>query len=127
MSVSVTVDFSTWERQFSHSAEKTIKAADNTVKTVAKRLLQRIKEYTPIGDPNLWHPPYWPAGYVPGTLRASWTLEQTSKYNIEIKNVQPYANRVEFGWSTQAPEGMMRRAVLEYPILLQRTWQEYKI
>ena len=127
MSIGLTVDISRWLTQFEKQKNRVVDATDHTVKTVAKRLLKKIVEYTPVGNPDLWHPPHWPKGYTPGQLKASWTLEEIDKYEIEIKNSQPYAWRVEYGhWSTQAPEGMMRRAIEEYPILLKRTWLEFK-
>lgn len=124
-SISVTVDTSKWEKEYKYSLNKTVIAQDYTIKTVAKRLKERIESYTPIGDPSLWH---WPAphGYTPGALRNGWKLIYNGK-EISIKNELPYALRVETGWSTQAPEGMMRRATLEYPILINRTATEYKV
>lgn len=81
--------------------------------------------------------------YRPGTLVNSWfsgvgevppelkvrernvngatslaNLEQTSKAITGkiayFVNPAPYARRIEFGWSTQAPEGMVRRTAAEY-------------
>ncbi len=127
MSISLNVDTSSWKKQFKSSLQKTEQAVDNTIKTVSNRLLNKIIEYTPVGNPNLWHPPYWPKNYTPGQLKASWVLEQVGKYEIAIKNEQPYALRIEYGWSSQAPEGMMRRASEEYPILVGRVAAEYKV
>lgn len=124
--IKVTVDFKRWATQFEKDRKRVITAADNTVKTVAKRLFKKIVDYTPVGNPTLWNPPYWPKDYTPGTLKDSWTLTFNGMEAV-IENSQPYALRVEYGWSTQAPEGMMRRATQEYPILLKRTWAQYQI
>ncbi len=80
-------------------------------------LKQVMEEYTPIGNPSLWNYPA-PKGYVPGTLKASWEIDKKSSQTYVIKNEQPYAYRVETGWSTQAPAGMMRRAILSWPAIL---------
>lgn len=126
MSISLTVDIGKWAAAFKGQIEETKIAVDHTMESVSKQLYKRIVDYTPIGNPNLWHPPYWPKGYTPGQLKASWVIEKEG-LEYKIKNEQPYAMRVEYGWSTQAPEGMMRRAIEEYPILVGRTATEYKI
>src|SRR5579872_4094023 len=111
--ISFHVETSAWERTLNFLARKLTNKFQAAVYTASSELLEKIKEYTPIGNPNLWHPPYWPKNYVPGTLKASWEMS-TEGNTITILNKQPYAYRVEYGqWSTQAPEGMMRRAVME--------------
>jgi hypothetical protein len=124
-SIAVTVDTAKWAKQFGTEVKRTTNAMDFTVKKVAERLKKQIEFYTPVGDPSLWN---WPAhkDYTPGKLKANWTLTVNGK-ETTISNDLPYALRVEFGWSTQAPEGMMRRAVLDYPILFNRTAAEYKV
>ncbi len=84
----------------------------------------------------LWKYPA-PKDYVPGTLKKSWamqidgadipidsstnlTLSKTAWSVISIYNPQPYALRVENGWSTQAPYGMMRRGILDFPELIKK-------
>jgi hypothetical protein len=126
MAISTTVDVSLWKTQLNKIVTAKKERLNKTVEKVVERLLERIISYTPVGDPKLWHPPYWPANYIPGKLKASWKLEKNGT-EITIYNDQPYALRVEFGWSTQAPEGMMRRAIKEYPILIGRTAAEYKV
>lgn len=84
-----------------------------------------------------------PAGYVGGSLRGAWNasigspdmtknrqrkaktggaaISRVSKVTKALEmgqafyltNPLPYAYRVEFGWSTQAPEGMLRRSIAE--------------
>lgn len=125
MSISVNVDTTTWLKETKNNILKTENAVDHTVKKVAIRLKDRIEYYTPVGDPSLWH---WPAhiGYTPGSLKQGWEISFDNR-EVLIKNVLPYALRVEFGWSTQAPEGMMRKACLEYPILVNRTANEFRL
>lgn len=83
-----------------------------------------------------------PKGYVGGSLRGAWqasigtpdrsllkridtagneaSAEALSVANtvdvgdtFYLTNALPYAQRVEFGWSRQAPQGMVRRTVAE--------------
>ena len=84
-----------------------------------------------------------PRGYVGGSLRGAWqatlnsplvgplqqhidangskTIAKANKVIKDMKigdtfrltNALPYARRVEFGWSSQAPQGMVRLSVAE--------------
>lgn len=97
---------------------------------------------TPVGNADLWqHPEDKPKGYVGGRLRANWQygvdeapegeLYEANKgpypdfTPIQISdeifghihylvNNLPYAQRVEDGWSTQAPSGMVNLTVIEF-------------
>lgn len=121
---------------------------DASAKAINKTLLalyKKIVDRTPVGDPSLWSYPA-PAGYEPGTLKASWKIvfnsngsgrdSSTGRFtsikqaagqggisfkvgknkqqNALIYNNEPYAQRVETGWSSQAPTGMMRITVAEF-------------
>lgn len=94
---------------------------------------------TPVGNPDLWKSPP-PPGYVGGQLRANWrvsfgvvdfTIKDTVNFSttaqdaaneilsfklgqtIVVSNPMPYAPRIEYdGWSSQAPDGMARVAVV---------------
>lgn len=123
-SISFDINIAKWESDIRKVREKTIYKFNRSMYAASQELLQKIKEYTPIGNPDLWHPPYWPKNYVPGTLRASWEMHIEGAI-ITISNPQPYAYRVEYGaWSSQAPEGMMRRALYEYPAILRRAFSD---
>lgn len=37
---------------------------------IGMRLVMR----SPVGNPAIWHPPYWPKGYVPGSFINNWQL-----------------------------------------------------
>lgn len=117
--------FNDYLKQFGKHEQLIVKVSADVLQEVAKKLSERIREYTPVGNPALWSYPA-PANYVPGTLKASWELEQGKDYAV-ISNAQPYAYRVETGWSTQAPEGMMRRAVLSFPDLVNKVTKEKKL
>lgn len=114
-----------YEKSLMNNLKLSEKQSRNCVKVSVQSLYSRVVSYTPVGDPSLWN---WPApkGYKPGTLKASWELDEKND-QYTIKNQQPYALRVEFGWSTQAPNGMMRRAVVDYPTLLNNTALKFKL
>ena len=106
----------------------------------ATAVLHSVVERSPVGDPSLWKGPA-PAGYVPGTFKNNWfvelgsvtgqprlqpdasgsaSLQQASNLEglrsnpfttIYIYNPLPYANRLEHGWSTQAPMGIVALTV----------------
>lgn len=99
---------------------------------------------TPVGNPTLWkNPDGAPAGYAGGAARANWQYGNgampegfldaidkggNSTINRIIGGVQaspaasihwiannlPYIERLETGWSTQAPQGMLRLTVAEF-------------
>lgn len=97
---------------------------------------------SPVGDPSLWKTPA-PAGYVGGRFRANWQygfnvpvsgnldkvdadgkgtidnmnnrMQQQDASGIHfITNNLPYANRLEYGHSSQAPQGMVGITVVEF-------------
>ncbi len=133
-----------WSKQFTKLVVDSANKQLGAVLEASGILFSNIKERTPIGDPSLWHPPYAPPGYTPGTLKASWEISNknssrsiSGRYtttndllsshgikvqidNISIYNRQLYAERVENGWSTQAPQGMMRISCLEWDGIVDR-------
>lgn len=58
---------------------------------------------TPIGDPNRWKTKYKPKNYKPGNARRNTTLQGET-----IKANYPYAQRLNEGYSSQAPQGMIQ-------------------
>lgn len=112
-----------WERQFTRHVQLTTTLNQDIFNKAVTELHKRIVDRTPVGDPSLWN---WPAhkDYVPGTLKAAWTLENNGKY-AKIENSTPYGYRVEAqSWSTQAPTGMMRISVLEWRDILRAMTSE---
>ncbi len=126
-------------RQF---AEKAGNRAEAVIRKVAIDVMARVVDRSPVGNPTLWKSPP-PAGYVGGRFRANWTLQVGSiDYTttqatdaggeatkgrlaatlpdkvagtiIYIANSLPYAWRLETGYSTQAPAGMVGLTVAEY-------------
>lgn len=118
------VDVTSWQQQIrAHSAIINLSSEKVFARSV-DLLKKRIIEYTPVGDPTLWH---WPAhkDYTPGFLKSNWKAVINGQ-EAEISNDAPYALRVENGWSSQAPNGMMRRAWMDYPIILEQAAREFK-
>jgi hypothetical protein len=105
---------------------------------VGRRIIYR----SPVGDPTTWHPARWPKGYIPGHFINNWqvgidrvptgiinevdptgtaSLERLSRLGrwqvghvYYFVNNLPYAKRLEYGWSKQAPYGMVGITVAEF-------------
>ena len=118
--------------------EAITKAHTEVVRVAAISLFSFVIKGTPVGNPELWisKPP---PGYTGGTARASWNLTngapnyeptgKTDTANETASNVirelgsmaytgvytlasgLPYIERLEDGWSTQAPAGMVKTSV----------------
>jgi hypothetical protein len=112
-------------------------------KKMALDLLSKIIFRTPVGNPSLWQNPAGaPAGYVGGRARANWQVSLGTPGGGEVRgedatggttlaagvskmasakpggviwlyNNLPYIVRLEFGWSKQAPNGMVRLSLAE--------------
>lgn len=112
----MTVNYTQWRRNFEKEAYRISKKCDAIILKSATQWLEIVKARTPIGHPWEWvHPPT--KKYVPGALRQSWNLRIEGN-SIFIENLQPYAHRVEYGWSKQAPEGMLRRSIPDFTALI---------
>jgi len=114
--VAVTTNFNQWEKEFTGQCNVALNVSEKVLHEACQILYQNIVDRTPVGDPSLWK---WPAhkNYTPGTLKASWTIEFGNN-EVTIENLQPYAYRVETGYSTQAPAGMMRISLKEFQSII---------
>lgn len=106
---------------------------------------QRIIMASPVGNPDLWERPR--SGYVGGRFRANWMFGigaidpdtgaspdasgmasmqrvQTGAASMQmgqvafISNALPYAMALEYGHSTQAPAGMVRTTLADWPLIV---------
>lgn len=119
------MDVAKWNKQFKQATKIVLQVSKETIKETSVKLFSKMVEYTPVGNPTIWHHPYVPHGYKPGTLKKSWEIN-FQPTEVIIKNAQPYAERVEYGWSSQAPYGMMRRSIAEFPSLLSQVANKNK-
>lgn len=116
--------------------------AERVVKKIVFDLGTKIVMRSPVGDGLLWKSPP-PPGYVGGRFRANWQYgfgsipsgdlpdidksggASTLRIAAGIKSVPaagihylvnnlPYAKRLEDGWSTQAPAGMVGLTAVEF-------------
>lgn len=116
-------------------AEKCGERADDAVGNIVVRIAQELDKRSPVGDALYWkNPP--PKGYIGGHFRANWQLgvgsmpageipgvdpsgaktlgrimaavpDQAAGKVYWIANNVPYAQRLEYGWSRQAPQGLV--------------------
>lgn len=128
--------------KFVAGTKATIQQVDREIKLEIGR---RLVDYSPVGDPTTWHPPYWPKGYVPGLFINNWfvgidampsgtttVIDATGSGSLErmthlgrwtvghthyFANNLPYAALLESGeHSLQVPPGgMVGRVTLEFP------------
>jgi hypothetical protein len=127
------MSFSSELSTFAKKAEKNL---DLVIQSASIELFGNVIKTTPVGNPSLWKSPA-PKGYVGGRLRGNWfcSLNVPSNAATDMKdkagqrtvgamativakfegegsifltNNLPYAERVEYGWSKQAPHGMVR-------------------
>ena len=78
---------------------------NQTVRLISEDLFETVKRKTPIKS---------------GRARRTWKMRQVSQVRAatgnnvyEIKNTQPYIDRLDNGYSKQAPEGITRPAFRE--------------
>lgn len=125
-----------FEKEFAKESANAIKAAREVVRVTAIELFSGVITRSPVGNPDLWkEPKSIPPGYTGGSFRANWYLTQTVpsvKYDADKKtsegemisgvtaqiaskqssswyltNNAPYSERLENGWSSQAPAGII--------------------
>lgn len=120
-------------RQF---AEQTKEDFAEFQQAVTLSIASGVIEMSPVGDPTYWQDPA-PPGYVGGRFRGNWQfstgsppagelagIDQSGAKTLSriragilqftpgevgyIVNNLPYGQRLEYGWSRQAPAGMVR-------------------
>jgi hypothetical protein len=115
---------------------------DAVVRKIILDIGTKIVMRSPVGDGDLWQSPP-PPGYVGGRFRANWqytfgepatqatdAIDASGSSAISaiqsgvgannvaglhyLSNNLPYAKRLEEGWSTQAPSGMVGLTLVEF-------------
>lgn len=116
-------------------AEKAKDKADAAVGNIVVRIAAELDKRSPVGDAAYWVSPP-PKGYIGGHFRGNWQLgvdlrptaelpgvdptgakaqgsiiaavpDETAGKVYWLANNAPYAQRLEHGWSRQAPAGMV--------------------
>lgn len=132
----------TFEVDIAKFAAKANGRVETVFRKVGLEMFSRIVKRSPVGNPSLWKHK-GPKGYVGGRFRANWQVsigrpaagaldlkDRTGSATIikgaeVIQNVRadetlwfvnslPYARALEFGWSKQAPAGMVRVTIAEF-------------
>lgn len=122
--------------------------ADLVVGEVVGSIIAKVDLRTPVGDPSKWkNPP--PAGYVGGRFRGNWQLgvgtvpagvlakidptgtgtvtaniaeipsDASGRVYFYVNNL-PYARRLEEGYSSQAPAGIVGLTVVEFQSIVNK-------
>jgi hypothetical protein len=131
--------------------EKYKRRINMVVIKVVTNMGERLVEKSPVGNPSLWQNPLSaPDGYVGGAFRANWqhglnsyplttidSTENNAEARIEqgamagrlgdlhyIVNNLPYSIRLEDGWSTQSPGGMVGLTVTEFGSIVNQVAHE---
>ena len=139
---------STFSIQLKEFADKAKARSDDVVGRVVANIAKRLDERSPVGDASYWKSKP-PKGYVGGRFRGNWQLgvqsvpsgetgridpsgsstvsaivatiptEAAGKVYYLANNV-PYAERIEEGWSRQAPSGLVVLTAMEFqPIVVE--------
>lgn len=145
-----------FDKEWKVAISKIEKNNEKIIREAGTELFSKIVDRTPVGDESRWKSPA-SKDYRPGKLKANWLaslgspssvrrddLRDTSggstksaiksvlagwKSNLTayLSNNQPYVDRVENGWSSQAPSGMVKRTVAGWKQILDRVTQRNKI
>lgn len=136
-----------FEEDLRRIAAKTGQRLDQVVRQAGVLAAQGVILKSPVGNAELWKQPR--KGYVGGRFRANWNVSTklpdtstTGKTDaagsatlqrlvagamqaklgdvIWITNGLPYARRLEYGWSTQAPHGFVRITLADLPRQLEQ-------
>lgn len=127
-------------------AEKAKDKADDAVGLIVVRVAQELDRRSPVGDATYWKSKP-PKGYIGGHFRANWQLGVGTRPVAEVKgadpsgaatqgrimasipadasgkvywlvNAAPYAQRLEHGWSRQAPQGLVGLTVAQFQTIV---------
>lgn len=129
-------------RQLQEFARKTGTKADLAVGGIVVRVSAELDRRSPVGDGSYWkNPPH--KGYTGGRFRGNWQLgigvvpagetgaidktggetqgriiaavpEQAAGLVYFVVNNVPYAQRIEEGWSRQAPQGLVGLTAIQF-------------
>ena len=132
---------------FKGKVDDNIDVFDLAVRKAVIKTWGKIIKLTPVGNPTLWKSPA-PKGYVGGRARANWFVDtkvddkitsiprnkgpayvasslprQIVGQKVFMYNNLPYIRRLEYGHSTQAPAGMVRKSMAGFGDELQKQFK----
>lgn len=129
-----------FEREMRAAELKITDACEKSIRATALQLFTQVIERTPVGNPDGWKSP-GPPGYIGGTARGNWrtAIGQVNTQEVGLRpesqaigevnmaaarftladtmhlsNNLPYIERLENGYSQQAPAGMVSVSVSEF-------------
>jgi hypothetical protein len=146
----------TFTAQLKAFADKTKAQLDDVVGNVVVGMAESILLRSPVGNPDLWKSPApkgyigghfranwqlglgeWPTATISGIddspgggetlnrIRARIPADAAGKVYY-IANLLPYANALEYGHSTQAPQGMVGLTVVQFDSIVTAAVQDTK-
>ena len=144
----------TFSSDLARFTAKTIRNSNNIVRKIVIDMGESLVIRTPVGDPSIWQSAP-PPGYAGGRARANWqygsgempagVIDAIDKYGDStiskiidgvksskvasvhwIASSLPYTKRLEEGWSTQAPQGMLRLTVMQFEDIVKSAVQALK-
>ncbi len=137
-------------------AEKTKLKIQDFSRQILLEVGYRLVYRSAVGDPTLWHPPYWPKDYIPGHFINNWQIGIDAKptgiidgvdasgtgsyerlshlgrwvvgHTYYFVNNLPYASLLESGmWSDQVPPGgMVKLTTGEFQSIAKEIERRYK-
>lgn len=137
-------------------AKKAGVSLDRIVYQVTFEWFSSVVMASPVGNPDNWkNPERAPAGYVGGRFRGNWrtsvgtpetgkvegirpaqavigeiksTVPSGAGYVVFLANNLPYGERLEYdGWSTQAPNGMVRVNMARIQNIVRKAVREHRV
>jgi hypothetical protein len=146
-------DYAKFKLDIAAFAARAKDKADLVARKVVFDLGDSVIMMTPVGNPALWKTKYPPKGYVGGRLRGNWQfaigappdgefdtpdpsgegsrssiLGASAGFGIGdtgyIANNLPYATKIEYGWSTQAPGGMVGITVQRFTEFIEKACKD---
>lgn len=128
--------------------DNTVEKQHALVREVVGQVALSLITKSPVGDPALWQTKYPPKNYKGGQFRGNWRLgvdgidgttsandidadggatldsivgkipSDAAKHSYYLTNALPYAHRLEDGYSSQAPAGMVGLTIIDFQIIV---------
>jgi hypothetical protein len=145
-----------FDREFEKAVKQIVENNTKIVQESAKSFLTTVINRTPVGDPTLWASGRAPRGYRPGKLVANWQTTLNSKASgvledrdenrgptigkmentvnsmkitdtVYMTNNADYAQEIEDGKSTMAPQGMVKTSIADFKNIVESFIRRMKL